>query len=184
MSDVTQILDAMADGDPKAADELMPLVYEELRRLAVHKMGNEPAGHTLQATALVHEGFVRLVGQSNPEWQNRRHFFSAAAEAMRRILIERARRKQRIKHGGELDRVPLDGLEIQCPVPSDDLLAINDALIQLEAQDSRAAELVKLRFFAGLKQKEVAEFLGISVRTADNIWAFARAFLFSEINHE
>jgi len=184
MSDVTQILDAMADGDPKAADELMPLVYEELRRLAVHKMGNEPAGHTLQATALVHEGFVRLVGQSNPEWQNRRHFFSAAAEAMRRILIERARRKQRIKHGGELDRVPLDGLEIQFPVPSDDLLAINDALIQLEAQDSRAAELVKLRFFAGLKQKEVAEFLGISVRTADNIWAFARAFLFSEINHE
>ena len=184
VSDVTLILNAVQQGDPKAAEELLPLVYDELRRLAAWHMANERPGHTLQATALVHEAYLRLLGQEDPGWQGRRHFFGAAAEAMRRILVENARRKKRLKHGGQLERVEFKEVEIPSPLPDDKLLAMDEALNRLNEVDSRAAELVKLCFFVGLTQEQAAKELGISISTVERTWAFARAWLFREIQKE
>src|SRR5262245_57838655 len=153
MSQVTQILQAVEQGDTKAAEQLLPLVYTELRRLAAYKMSEERPGHTLQATALVHEAWLRLVGDQAPKFQNRAHFFSAAAEAMRRILVESARRKKRLKHGGQLERVDVDEVELPLPMPDDELLALDEALHRLAHVDARAAEVVKLCFFVGLTQE-------------------------------
>jgi RNA polymerase sigma factor (TIGR02999 family) len=181
MSDVTRILDSIQRGDAVAADELLPLVYQELRRLAAHKMSNEVAGHTLQPTALVHEAWLRLGGDESPQFENRAHFFGAAAEAMRRILVESARRKKRIKHGGELERVDLDAVELPLPLPDDQLLALDEALDRLSTVDSRAAEVVKLCFFVGLTQEQAAKELAISLATTERLWSFARAWLFREM---
>ena len=181
MSDVTQILHAIEQGDAQAAHELLPLVYQELRRLAAHKMAGESPGHTLQPTALVHEAYLRLVGPEQArKWDGRAHFFGAAAEAMRRILVESARRKQRLRHGGQLDRVDLDAVELPLPMPDDDLLALDEALDRLATVDTRAAEVVKLCFFVGLTQEQAAQELGISLATAERLWSFARAWLFKE----
>ncbi len=182
MSDVTRILESIEHGDPKAADELLPLVYGELRKLAASKMANEAPNQTLQPTALVHEAWLRLVGNDNPQFANRAHFFSAAAEAMRRILIDKARRKRALRHGGDQQRVDIESVEVAVPADDDQLLAINDALDKLTAQNKIETELVKLRYFVGLTLEEAAEVLGISARTADNYWAHARAWLFREIN--
>jgi len=169
-------------GDAKAAAELLPIVYEELRRLAAQKMAREAAGHTLQPTALVHEAWMRLGGDDAPTFQNRAHFFGAAAEAMRRILIERARRRLAAKRGARVEVVDLDGLEISSPVADDgQLLAVNEALEKLTALDSRKAELVKLRYFVGLNFEETAAALGIAVPTAKLWWAYARAWLSVEL---
>jgi RNA polymerase sigma factor (TIGR02999 family) len=181
MSDVTRLLDAMQQGDPKAAEELLPLVYDELRRIAAHKMKAEPAGHTLQPTALVHEAWLRLGGDDQPTWENRAHFFTAAAEAMRRILIDRARRRKASRHGGELLKVDLEDVEIPAPGDDEELLAMNDALERLAAADPAKAELVKLRYFVGLSFEETAETLGIAVPTAKRWWAYARAWLLTEM---
>jgi RNA polymerase sigma factor (TIGR02999 family) len=181
MSDVTRILDSIQRGDAVAADELLPLVYQELRRLAAHKMSNEAAGHTLQPTALVHEAWLRLGGNEAPQFESRAHFFGAAAEAMRRILVESARRKKRIKHGGELARVDLDAVELPLPLPDDELLALDEALDRLATVDSRAAEVVKLCFFVGLTQEQAAKELGVSLATAERSWSFARVWLFREM---
>ena len=181
MSDVTVILNAVRQGDPKAAEELLPLVYKELRRLAAWRLANERPGQTLQATALVHEAYLRLIGPGDPGWQGRRHFFGAAAEAMRRILVENARRKQRLKHGGQLERVDLEAVDIPSPLPDDELLAMHEALDRLAETDPRAAELVKLCFFVGLTQQQASEELGVSIATVERTWAFARAWLFREI---
>jgi RNA polymerase sigma factor (TIGR02999 family) len=182
MSDVTRILDAIGNGDPKASDELLPMVYEELRRLASHKMANEAPGQTLQPTALVHEAWLRLTGGENVKWDGRAHFFGAAAEAMRRILIDNARRKQALRHGGGQRRLDIEDVEIAALPDDDQLLAINDALERLAAHDSRKAELVKLRYFAGLTINEAAELLKISEPTAKRDWKYARAWLYNEIN--
>jgi RNA polymerase sigma factor (TIGR02999 family) len=181
LSDVTRILESIEHGDPKAADELLPLVYGELRKLAASRMANEAPNQTLQPTALVHEAWLRLVGKDNPQFANRAHFFAAAAEAMRRILIDKARRKKAICHGGNQQRVELDGVEIPSPGDDDELLAVNEALDKLAAQNKVEAELVKLRYFVGMTLEEAATVLGISSRTADNYWAHARAWLYSEI---
>src|ERR1044071_2934932 len=181
MSDVTQILQAVERGDAKAAHELLPLVYNELRRLAAYRMANEAPGHTLQPTALVHEAWLRLVGNENQKWDGRAHFFTAAAEAMRRILVEAARRKKRLKHGGELKRVDVDEMELPLPMPDDELLALDEALDGLATVDSRAAEVVKLCFFVGLTQEQAAKELGFSLATAERLWFFARAWLFREM---
>jgi RNA polymerase sigma factor (TIGR02999 family) len=181
VSEVTRIFDSIAQGDPKAAEELLPLVYEELRKLAAHKMANEAPGQTLQATALVHEAWLRLVGKEDAQFENRAHFFAAAAEAMRRILIANARRKQRQKHGGGWERVDLEHVQVAEPLPSDELLALDEALTELAQRDPQAAELVQLRFFAGLGQEEAAEVLGLSQRTAYRTWAYARAWLFRQV---
>jgi RNA polymerase sigma factor (TIGR02999 family) len=181
LSDVTRILESIEHGDPKAADELLPLVYGELRKLAAAKMANEAPNQTLQPTALVHEAWLRLVGESNPKFDGRAHFFAAAAEAMRRILIDKARRKRALRHGGDLQRVELEGLEIAAPGNDDELFAVNEALDELAAQNQIEAELVKLRYFVGLTLEEAAEVLGISARTADNYWSHARAWLYREI---
>jgi RNA polymerase sigma factor (TIGR02999 family) len=181
LSDVTQILSAIEQGDPNAADKLLPLVYEELRKLAAHRMANEAAGQTLQATALVHEAWMRLVGKENPRFANRAHFFAAAAEAMRRILIDNARRKRSVRHGGGQQRVDFEPAELASTSDDDQLLAVNEALDKLAAQSKPEAELVKLRYFVGMTLEEAAEVLGISARTADNYWAHARAWLFREI---
>jgi RNA polymerase sigma factor (TIGR02999 family) len=165
----------------KPMGDLLPLVYDELRRLAAGKMANEAAGHTLEATALVHEAWLRLENGRKQAWQNRAHFFGAAAEAMRRILVENARRKHRLKRGGQLERVDINEVDLPSPMPDDDMLALDEALDGLAKVDVRAAELVKLCFFAGLTQKEAAEQLGISVATAERSWAFARAWLFREV---
>jgi RNA polymerase sigma factor (TIGR02999 family) len=178
---VTQILDAVGAGDPQAAEKLLPLVYNELRRLAVARMAQESPGQTLQATALVHEAWLRLVGKDDPGWQGRHHFFGAAGEAMRRILVENARRKRRLKRGGQMQRMDVDEVEIPSPMPDDDLLALDEALNGLAEVDPRAAELVNLCFFVGLTQAAAAQDLGISVSTAERIWAFARAWLFREM---
>jgi RNA polymerase sigma factor (TIGR02999 family) len=177
MSEVTQVLSAAAAGDPKAAAELLPLVYDELRKLAAARLAEEKPGQTLQTTALVHEAYLRLVGGSQPQdWGGRGHFFAAAAEAMRRILVESARRKKTLKRGGERTRVELD--EVAAPEGrADELLAVNDALGELEREDPEKAELVKLRYFTGLTLQEAADALGISVRTAGRSWAYARAWL-------
>jgi RNA polymerase sigma factor (TIGR02999 family) len=184
VSDITIILERMEQGDPGAAAELLRLVYAELRRLASHKMAGESPGQTLQATALVHEAWLRLGGDQQPPWKNRAHFFSAAAEAMRRILVENARRKKRLKHGGHLQQVDLEGVDIPSPAPDEDLLAMDEALGRLVEIDPRAAELVKLRFFLGLTQAEAAMHLGVSVSTVERTWAFARAWLFREVQRQ
>jgi RNA polymerase sigma factor (TIGR02999 family) len=182
VSDVTRILEAAQQGDPTAADQLLPLVYEELRRLAAHKMANEAAGQTLQPTALVHEAWLRLVGNQNQKWEGRAHFFGAAAEAMRRILIERVRRKRAVRHGGDQQRVDLQEVELAAPGDDDQLLAVNEALDKLAAEHKEEAELVKLRYFVGMTNEEAAEVLGISVRTAKYYWTHARAWLYREIH--
>ncbi len=182
MSDVTRILQAAQEGDPTAADRLLPLVYEELRRLAAHKMAHEAPGQTLQATALVHEAWLRLVGGDNePLFQNRSHFFAAAAEAMRRILIERARRKRAVRHGGDQQRVELQDVTVASPDDDDQVLAVSDALDKLAVDHEIEAELVKLRYFVGMTNEEAATALGISPRTAKYYWTHARAWLFREI---
>ena len=182
MADVTQLLDAAAAGDPKAAAELLPLVYDELRKLAAARMAEEKPGQTLQATALVHEAYVRLVGSGQDQsWNSRGHFFAAAAEAMRRILVDNARRKGGAKRGRGRARVVLDLDKLATPERADDLIALDEALGQLAQTDPQTAELVKLRFFAGLSVKQSAEVLGISPRTADLRWAYARAWLFERL---
>jgi RNA polymerase sigma factor (TIGR02999 family) len=178
---VTQMLAAIERGENHAAGELLPLVYDELRHLAALKLSRENPGQTLQATALVHEAWLRLVGEQY-DCANARHFFLVAAEAMRRILVEKARRKARAKHGGDLERVDADALDIASPVPDDHLLAVNDALDRLAAVNRRAAEVVKLRFFAGLTEAQVAEHQGVSVATVERTWTFARTWLFEEIS--
>jgi RNA polymerase sigma factor (TIGR02999 family) len=182
MSDVTRILSAMEQGDPKAAEQLLPLVYDELRRLAASRMAREAAGQTIQATALVHEAYLRLLdGEPAQGWNGRGHFFAAAAEAMRRILVERARHRQSAKAGGGRRREELPDIELAEAAPRLDLLALNDALTKLEQQNPRRAQLVKLRFFTGLTIAEAARALGISESTADNDWAYARSWLRLEI---
>jgi len=184
VNDVTRSLNAIQSEDAKSAEELLPLVYDELRRIAAHKMASEAPGHTLQPTALVHEAWLRLAGASEPTWQNRAHFFSAAAEAMRRILVESARRKQRLKRGGQLERVDIEAVDLPLPLPDDELLALDEALDRLTAFDARAAEVVKLCFFIGLSQEQAARELGVSVSTVERLWAFARAWLFRELQKE
>jgi RNA polymerase sigma factor (TIGR02999 family) len=182
MSEVTQILQAIAHGDAAASSQLLPLVYEELRKLAAQKLARETPGQTLQPTALVHEAYLRLVGEDDAQhWENRGHFFAAAAEAMRRILVEIARQKASLKRGGDRDRTDIVDSLLAAPEPREDLVALDAALTKLAETDKQAAELVQLRYFAGLPLREIAEFLGISPRTADRLWAFARAWLHQEI---
>jgi RNA polymerase sigma factor (TIGR02999 family) len=177
MSDVTQLLSAIDSGDRKAADELLPLVYEELRKLAAYKMANEKAGQTLQPTALVHEAWLKIAGDANEHFANRGHFFKAAAGAMQRILIDVARRKQRLKHGANLVGNELHESQIAMSVPSEELLAVNDALATLAVEDPQAAEVVQMRYFVGMTVPEIADALGLAPRTVDRHWAFARAWL-------
>ncbi|HMF18117.1 MAG TPA: ECF-type sigma factor [Gemmataceae bacterium] len=185
MSEITRILSEIEQGDTHAADQLLPLVYNELRRLAAQKLAQEKPGQTLQATALVHEAYVRLVDTERvPRWDSRGHFFAAAAEAMRRILIDQARRKGTRKHGGEVQRIDLDHLAIAGDDPCDELLALDEALAELEENDPQAAQLVKLRYFAGLSHQQAAEVLGIGRRAADRIWALARAWLYQQIGNK
>jgi RNA polymerase sigma factor (TIGR02999 family) len=182
MSEVTRILSAIEQGEPQAAAKLLPLVYDELRQLAAQKLAQEKPGQTLQATALVHEAYLRLVGgDPAPSWQGRGHFFAAVAEAMRRILVDSARRKRSQKRGGDRARQPLDEAAIVAPEAGPDLIALDEALDILAAQDPEAAEVVKLRFFAGLTGQQAAEGLGISPRTADRAWSYARAFLLKRL---
>src|SRR5262245_14262835 len=175
MSDVTQILSRIESGDPTAAEQLLPLVYEELRRLAARRLAHEKPGQTLEATALVHEAYLRLIGDANPHWDGRGHFFAAAAEAMRRILVESARRKSRKKHGGEFERVDFNDVDLATTTSDDNLLAIDEALKRLAQEDPHAAELVKLRFFAGFSITEAAQLVGISRTSAYAQWDYARA---------
>jgi RNA polymerase sigma factor (TIGR02999 family) len=185
MSEVSHVLNAIDQGDPHAAEQLLPLVYDELRRLAAEKLAWEKPGQTLQATALVHEAYVRLVGAGDERrWENRRHFFAAAAEAMRHILIDYARRKHRLKRGGGRTRQELDEADLAAPEVREDLLALDEALARLAAKDPLKAELVKLRYFAGLTLDQAALALGISPTTADRYWAYARAWLHQEITRE
>jgi RNA polymerase sigma factor (TIGR02999 family) len=177
MNDVTRILSSIEHGDPSAAERLLPLVYDELRKLAARKLAQEKPGQTLQATALVHDAYLRLVGGGDPGWNGRGHFFAAAAEAMRRILVNRARDKRRLKRGGGRERVDLDEVAIGPEGDRLDLLALDEALDTLAREEPACAELVKLRFFAGLTQEESANALGVTRRTADRYWAFARAWL-------
>ncbi|HKB01081.1 MAG TPA: ECF-type sigma factor [Gemmataceae bacterium] len=182
MSDVTRLLDAAAAGDPHAAGQLLPLVYDELRRLAAQRLAHERAGHTLQPTALVHEAYLRLVGGGDEEnWNSRGHFFAAAAEAMRRILVEAARRRRAAKHGGGRAREELDADLVAAAQPREDLLALDEALDKLAATNRPAAELVQLRYFAGLTLPDAAEALGMAPRTAGRLWAYARAWLRREV---
>ena len=179
--DATLLLSAIENGDAKAADQLLPLVYQELRRLAASKMAREAAGQTLQPTALVHEAWLRLVDNESQTFQNRAHFFAAAAEAMRRILIENARRKGRIKRGGEFQRINLEGIDLATGTDDNTLLLVNEAIERLEAQDPFKANLVKLRFFVGLTAEESAPLLGVSVPTVKRHWNVARVWLLQEI---
>ena len=183
MTDVTRILNAIEQGDAKAADELLPLVYEELRRLAAQKMSHEPPGQTLQATALVHEAYIRLVGEDKQNWKNRRQFFLAASEAMRRILVDNARRKKRLKHGGEHHRSELNEATLKQneDLLVDDLIALDEALTKLSEEDEVKARVVQLRYFAGLSIEQTSDILEISPRTVKRYWAYARAWLLSEI---
>lgn len=185
MSNATEILSRIESGDPSAAGELLPLVYDELRKLAAAKIANEKPGQTLQATALVHEAYLRLVGSGRPAtWKSRGHFFAAAAEAMRRILIERARQKKTLKEGGGQPRVAIDQIDIAVEPPSIDLLALNEALENLEQHDDLKAKLVKLRYFAGLTIPQAADALGISTSTADKYWAYAKCWLRLEMDDQ
>jgi RNA polymerase sigma factor (TIGR02999 family) len=177
MSDVTRVLQSIEQGDAKAAEELLPLVYDELRKLATARMAQEMPGQTLQATALVHEAWLRLAGSDRQQWRGRAHFFGAAAEAMRRILIDKARRKASEKRGGDQPREELHESRIELRAPSDEILAVHDALDALAAEDPTAAEVVKLRYFVGMTIPEIADALGMAPRTADRHWAFARAWL-------
>ena len=182
MSDVTQILHAIDAGDPKAGEQLLPLVYDELRKLAMHKMAQEKPGQTLQATALVHEAWLRLVGgEEQRVWNSRGHFFGAAAEAMRRILVDRARKKDRVRHGGELERVDLDHVTVATEDNDDTVLAIHEALEKLALESPQKTEIVKLRYFTGLEHAEIAEALGISEPTVRRHWAYARSWLYAEL---
>ena len=174
----------MTAPDPNAADQLLPLVYDELRKLAAAKMAQEAPGHTLQPTALVHEAWLRLTGNPNTHWNGRAHFFGAAAEAMRRILIENARRKRAARHGGGQARLDINEIEIATTAPDDELLAVSDALEKLAEHDFQMAELVKLRYFVGLTTENAAEVLGISVRTAERWWSYSRAWLFQEFERQ
>lgn len=167
---------------PRSAEELLPVVYQQLRSLAAQKMARESPGQTLQATALVHEAWLKLGGDQQPEWKSSTHFFAAAAEAMRRILVDNARRKKRVRHGGELERVSLEGFELAANMPDEQLLAVHEALDKLTAHDAVKAEVVKLRFFAGLTNEQVAQVLNVSEPTVKRHWAYARAWLFRAIN--
>jgi RNA polymerase sigma factor (TIGR02999 family) len=182
MTDASRILKAVEQGDPQAASQLLPLVYDELRRLAAHRLAQEQPGQTLSPTALVHEAYLRVVGD-NPAhpWDGRRHFFAAAAEAMRRILIENARRKHRLRHGGDWKRLPLEA-NLAEEAADDRLLAVDEALDRLAQEEAAVAEVVKLRYFVGLTIEETADVLGIAVRTANRHWAYARAWLYQEMN--
>jgi RNA polymerase sigma factor (TIGR02999 family) len=184
MSAYTRILDEIQQGKEKAADELLPLVYEELRKLAANKMTKEAPGQTLQPTALVHEAWLRLTGSENKNWESRGHFFAAAAEAMRRILIERARAKNRLRRGNRAEHVPLEHVTIASDDPPDTVLRINEALDRLSARDPFKAEVVKMRYFVGLSQDEIAQALGVSVPTIRRHWAIARAWLYAEMKSE
>jgi RNA polymerase sigma factor (TIGR02999 family) len=185
MSEVTRILSAIDQGDPHAAGQLLPLVYDELRKLAAAKLTHEKPGQTLSATALVHEAYLRLVGNEDKQhWHNSGHFFAAAAEAMRRILINRARDKNRLKHGGGRQRIDLDHIELAMETDDEDLIALDEALGRLQHEDKLAAELVKLRFFAGLTLKQAAESLGLAQRTAERQWTYARAWLFNQLRQQ
>jgi RNA polymerase sigma factor (TIGR02999 family) len=185
MPDVTQILSQIESGDPTASAQLLPLVYDELRRLAAQRLSHERPGQTLQATALVHEAYLRLVdGQKAQHWNSRGHFFGAAAEAMRRILVNRARDKNRLKRGGQLQRVNLEKIELAADAPNDDLLAIDESIEVLAAENPECANVVKLRFFAGLSINETAAALGISASTAKRHWAYARAWLFDALSSD
>jgi RNA polymerase sigma factor (TIGR02999 family) len=185
MTDVTRILSAIDQGDPQAVEQLLPLVYDELRKLAAAKLVQEKPGQTLQATALVHEAYLRLVDVEKAQhWGSRGHFFAAAAEAMRRILVEQARRKRRLKRGGSLKRVDLDDVDISIEGPSGDLVALDEALSKLAEKHPDKADVVKLRYFAGLTISEAAEVLGISTSTADRYWTYARAWLYREVAPE
>jgi len=181
VSDVTPILQAIQHGDPKAADELLPLVYDELRKLAAHRMANEASGNTLQATALVHEAWMRLVGDADAKFDGRAHFFAAAAEAMRRILIDRARRKRALRHGGGQERIGLEAVDIATAKDDERLLEVNVALDTLALQNKLEAELVKLRYFVGMTNSEAAEVLGITEGCAKHYWIHARTWLYQEI---
>jgi RNA polymerase sigma factor (TIGR02999 family) len=182
MSDVTRILDAIDSGDPHAAEQLLPLVYQDLRTLAAQRLAHEAPGQTLQPTALVHEAYLRLVGdRADQHWDGRTHFFAAAAEAMRRILVENARRKHRAKRGGHWQRHDLDPDQFHASAASDDLLALHEAMERLSAAEPQVAELVRLRYFAGLSLPQAAATLGISLRTADRWWAYARAWLLGDL---
>ena len=182
MTNVTRILSQIEQGDPSAAEQLLPLVYDELRKLAAQKMMQENPGQTLQATALVHDAYIRLVDADKAQhWDSRGHFFAAAAEAMRRILVDNARRKLSLKHGGGHVQRELDEVAVVAPHFGDDILALNEGLDRLAATDRQAAELVKLRYFAGLTSEQASQLLGVSPRTADRIWVYARSFLLREI---
>jgi RNA polymerase sigma factor (TIGR02999 family) len=185
MADVTKILTAIEQGDTHAAEELLPLVYDELRQLAAHRLAQEKPGQTLQATALVHDAYLRLVGgQKVRRWDSRGHFFAAAAEAMRRILINRARDQKRAKRGGERRRVEFDRIEIALDTSDEQLIALDEALTQLSAEDPDAARLVNLRFFAGLTLKDAARSLGLARRTAERQWTYARAWLYARLRQD
>jgi RNA polymerase sigma factor (TIGR02999 family) len=182
MSDITRILSEIESGDPSAADQLLPLVYNELRKLAAAKLANEKPGQTLQATALVHDAYIRLVDVDKvQQWDSRRHFFAAAAEAMRRILVEKARRKGRLKRGGDRNRVPCEELVIAAEIPQLDLIALDEALAKLADESAEKAEIVQLRFFAGLSHEEVAEILGVSAITVKRHWRYARVWLLQQM---
>jgi RNA polymerase sigma factor (TIGR02999 family) len=184
MTDVTRILSAIERGDAKATDELLPLVYEELRLLAAQKLSREAPGQTLQATALVHEAYIRLVGDGSDRWDGRGHFFAAAAEAMRRILVENARRKQSSKRGGERRRLDLADVDVPCRMPPEELIVLDEALCRLASEDPLKAQLVGLRFFAGLTIDQAAEVLEISRATAIRHWSFARAWLYHQVRRD
>lgn len=184
VSDITLLLERAQGGDPLAAEELLPLVYGELRQLASAKMAREASGHTLQPTALVHEAWLRLVRTPDQSWNNRAHFFRTAAECMRRVLIDNARRKQQIRHGGGQERLPLDSLEIPETLDRSRLLELDEALRQLAARDATKADIVKLRFFVGLENHEIAELLGVSERTVERSWRFAKAWLLAELRDD
>jgi len=184
MNNVTRVLSAIEQGDPQAPEQLLPLVYDELRKLAAQRLARESPGQTLQATALVHEAYLRLIGPQTPSWSGRGLFFSAAADAMGRILIETARRKRAGKHGGDLERVDFDSVDVAEAGPPADVLAVDEALSRLAAEDPTKAELVKLRYFGGLSVEDAGRVLGISRATADRYWAYARVWLYSELNDE
>ena len=181
MDDLTRLLNVASPEDPATAEALLPLVYDELRRLAVARMAQEKPGQTLQATALVHEAWLRLLGSGRTEWDGRGHFFAAAAEAMRRILVENARRKKRLRHGGQHHRVDLDSLELACGMPSNELLALDESLKELESLDPIGAQIVKLRFFAGLNHPQIASELGLSLSAVERNWTFCRTWLYRQI---